>query len=121
MKNKLILLAVLVMFVGVVNSCKQDRVIDSYPILYVVNGTDYPVNVYCDNHLVAIAGKHNNSGKIELTNTSINLPVYVVAEFYDNKGNRFASYTWNNYYFRWNKTYKMTLTNSSSNSQLVEL
>ena len=50
------------MLVGTFSSCNNNGVVGNYPILYVVNGTDYPVNVYCDNRLVASAGAHNKSG-----------------------------------------------------------
>lgn len=116
MKHKIFLMAIIAMLVGTFSSCNNNGVVGNYPILYVVNGTDYPVNVYCDNRLVASAGAHNNSGKVVLSNTSVNLPVYVEAEFYDKKGNRVGAYNWTNYYFQWNKSYKMTLTNSSSTS-----
>lgn len=121
MKNKFLLLALLAMLIGGFTSCNKDGIIGNYPILYVVNCTDYSVNVYCDNRLVASAGAHNNSGKVELFNTSVNLPVYVEAEFYDNRGKIIKSYTWNNYYFQWNRSYKMTLTNSSSTSMITAL
>ena len=121
MKRKIILMALVALLAGVFSSCKKDGVMGDYPILYVVNGTDYSVNVYCDNHLVTTAGAHNNSGKVVLSNTSVNLPVYVEAEFYDKKGNRVGGYEWNNYYFQWNKSYKMTLTGSSSSSMITAL
>lgn len=121
MKHKIILMALVALLVGTFSSCNKDGVMGNYPILYVVNGTDYSVNVYCDNHLVATAGAHNNSGKVVLSNTSVNLPVYVEAEFYDKKGNRVGGYEWNNYYFQWNKSYKMTLTGSSSTSMITAL
>ena len=109
------------MLLGGFTSCNRDGVIGDYPILYVVNGTDYSVNVFCDNLLVASAGAHNNSGKVELANTSVNLPVYVEAVFFDNKGKKVHAYEWSNYYFQWNKSYKMTLTNSSSTSMITVL
>ena len=121
MEHKFLLLALVAMLTGMFTSCNKDGVLGNYPILYVVNGTDYSVNVYCDNRLVASAGAHNNSGKVELSNTSVNLPVYVEAEFYDSKGKRVGAYEWNNYYFQWNKSYKMTLTNSSSTSMITAL
>ena len=77
MKHKFLLLALIAMLTGMFTSCNKDGVLGNYPILYVVNGTDYSVNVFCDNLLVASAGAHNNSGKVELANTSVNLPVYV--------------------------------------------
>ncbi len=114
MKKQILFLAFIAMLVGTFCSCNKNGVMGDYPILYVVNGTDYSVNVYCDNRLVTSAGAHNNSGKVKLSNISVNLPVYVEAEFYDIKGNRVGTDTWNNYYFQWNRTYKMTLTNSTS-------
>ena len=121
MKQKFLLLAFVAMLTGVLTSCNKDGDLGNYPILYVVNGTDYSVNVYCDNRLVTSAGAHNNSGKVELSNTSVNLPVYVEAEFYDTKGKRIGAYIWDNYYFQWNKLYKMTLTKSSSTSMITAL
>lgn len=116
MKHKFLVLALLALILGSFNSCKKDAGSNDYPIdypiLYVVNGSDYKVNVYCDNLLVATAGAHYNSGAVKLSNTSINLPVYVEAEFYDSNNNYIGCYKWNDYYFRWNKLYKMTLTNS---------
>lgn len=120
MKHKIILVALVALLGGVFTSCNKKGNKD-FPILYVVNGTDYSVNVYCDNHWVASAGAHNNSGKVELSNTSINVPVYVEAEFCDTKGKVVGSYEWNSYYFKWNKSYKMTLTNSSSTSMITVL
>ena len=114
-------MAILAMLVGTFNSCNQNETVRVYPILYVVNGTDYSVNVYCDNRLVTSAGAHNNSGKVELSNTSINLPVYVEAVFYDKKGKRVSAYEWNDYHFQWNRSYKMTLTNSLSTSMITAL
>ena len=119
MKNKIFFMALVALIIGTFSSCKKDQVQDNYPILYVVNGTDYSVEVYCDNRFVATAEAHNNSGKVELSNISINLPVYVEAEFYDKQGDRIGNYKWNNFYFRWNKSYKMTLTNSSSTTSLM--
>ena len=78
-------MALVALLAGTFSSCNKDGVMGDYPILYVVNGTDYSANVYCDNRLVATAGAHNNSGKVVLSNTSVNLPVYVEAEFYDKK------------------------------------
>ncbi len=121
MKQKIILMALVALLAGTFSSCNKDGALGNYPILYVVNGTDYSANVYCDNRLVATAGAHNNSGKVVLSNTSVNLPVYVEAEFYDKKGNRVGGYDWNNYYFQWNKSYKMTLTGSSSTSMITAL
>ena len=112
MKRKLILMALFAILLGSFTSCNNEGVGGNYPILYVVNGSDYKVNVYCDNLLVATASSHNNSGAVKLSNTSINLPVYIEAEFYNAKSNYVGHYTWNSYYFKWNKSYKMTLTNS---------
>ena len=119
MKKQILLMAIIAMLVGTFSSCNRDGVIGDYPVLYVVNGSDYSAKVYCDNYLVATAGAHNNSGKVVLLNTSVNLPVYVEAVFYDKNGSRVGGYKWNNYYFRWNQSYKMTLTNSSSTSSLL--
>ena len=111
MKHKFLVLTLFAIVFVSFNSCK-DTGLNDYPVLYVVNGSDYKVNVYCDNLLVTTAGAHNNSGAVKLSNTSINLPVYVEAEFYDSKNNYAGRYIWNNYYFSWNQSYKMTLTNS---------
>ena len=119
MKKKFFILVLFAAMLGL-SSC-GDMFKNSYPILYVVNSSDYSVNVYCDNHPVASVSAHNNSGKVELDNVSINLPVYVEAIFYDSKGKKVGGYNWSSRYFRWNKSYKMTLTNSSSSSSLVEL
>lgn len=122
MKHKILFMAFITFAIGILCSCnREESVKQDRPVLYVVNGTGYAVDVYCDNHLVASAGAHNNSGTVRLTNVSINLPVYVEADFYDKKGNFVHSYEWTKYYFRWNKTYKMTLTNSSSSSIISEL
>ncbi|MBR3408221.1 MAG: hypothetical protein IKG86_05210 [Paludibacteraceae bacterium] len=121
MKKQFLLMAIIAMLVGTFSSCNRNGNVGNDPILYVVNGSDYSANVYCDNHLVATAGAHNNSGKVELSNVSINMPVYVEVIFYNNKGNKVNGYTWNSYYFRWDRTYKMTLTNSSSTSSLTEI
>lgn len=118
MKNKILFMAFIALFVGTFSSCKKDEVI-SYPNLYVVNGTNYSADVYCDNHLVATAGAHNNSGKVVLANTSVNLPVYVEVNFYDTKGTKVGAYHWDSFSFRWNTSYKMTLT--SSGGKLQEL
>lgn len=120
MKHKIILLAMLAMLVGTFSSCDGNGV-DNYPSLYVVNGTDYAVNVYCDNQLVVAAWEHNNSETVVLSNISVNSPIYVTAEFYDTAGNIVDRYEWSDYYFQWNKTYKMTLTSSSSTSIITAL
>ena len=122
MKHRILFIAFIAFVIGMFCSCNsKEQVTQELPILYVVNGTGYAVDVYCDNHLVASAGAHNNSGKVILSDVSINFPVYVEADFYDSKGNFHHSYEWTKYYFRWNKTYKMTLTNSSSSSIISEL
>lgn len=100
------------MLAGTFTSCNNEGAGGNYPILYVVNGSDYKVNVYCDNYLVATASSHNNSGAVKLSNTSINLPVYIEAVFYNSKNNYVGRYIWDDYYFNWGKSYKMTLTNS---------
>ena len=118
MKRKFILFALLALLSGMFSSC-NDAFSKNYPILYVVNGTDYSVNVYCDNLLVATAGAHNNSGKVELSDTSINLPVYVEVDYFDSKGTKVCKIHWNDYYFKWNTSYKMTLTGTSGTIQKI--
>lgn len=111
MKRKFIILALFVALLGL-SSCNSLQ--PSCPILYVVNASDYSVEVYCDNLFVTAAGAHNNSGAITLSNVSINLPVYVEMRYYDKNGNYAGNGKWENYYFRWDKTYKITVTNSGS-------
>lgn len=118
MKRKILLMAILAAFVCALSSCKSKDE-QSYPILYVVNGSDYYVDVYCDNILVASAGVHGNSGAISLSNTSVNIPVYVEAAFYDKNGSRVKRLSWSSYYFRWNRTYKLTLNNSKGTLQEI--
>ena len=120
MKHKIFLIAFVILLAGSFTSCDNDLKRD-YPILYVVNGTDYSVDVYCDNFFVVSVGAHDNSDKVELSNTSINLPVYVEADFYDSKGKKVNGYNWSNQYFRWNRSYKMTLTNSTKTSSITAL
>ena len=113
MKTKILFVAFIAFVIGVLCSCERnEQVTQQRPILYVVNGSDYSANIYCDNHLVATAGAHNNSGEIMLTNTSVNLPVYVEAYFYDKKGDYAGKHMNWDYTFRWNHSYKMTLNNS---------
>ncbi len=122
MKHRIFIMAMIALFMGTLCSCeKNEQVTKNLPVLYVVNGTGYSVNVYCDNHLVTSAGAHDNSGKVVLTNVSINIPVYVEAKFYDSKGKLVTGYNWNSFYFEWNKSYKMTLTTSTSTTKLVEI
>lgn len=111
MKRKFIILAFFAALLGF-SSCNSLQ--PSYPVLYVVNTSDYSVEVYCDNHFVTAASAHNNSGQTTLDNVSINLPVYVELYYYDKKGNYVGKGKWENYYFRWDKTYKMTITNSGA-------
>ena len=113
MKKKFILFALFALLAGAFCSCNKNGNAN-YPILYVVNGTDYSANVYCDILLVATAGAHNNSGKVVLNNTSVNLPVYVEVEFFNSKGSKVGAIYWDNYYFKWDTSYKMTLTSSST-------
>ncbi|MBQ9297231.1 MAG: hypothetical protein IJ204_08585 [Paludibacteraceae bacterium] len=118
MKNKIRLFALLALMMGIFCSCNNtfER---SFPILYVVNSTDYTVRVYCDNLPVATAGARNNSGAVELSDTSVNIPVYVETVFYDSKGNKIRSVSWSNYYFKWNSSYKMTINSSGATLQRI--
>lgn len=120
MKHKIIFGVLLAMLAVAFSSCKNEGTLN-YPILYVVNSTDYTAKVYCDNRLVTTVGARNNSGKVTLSNTSVNLPVYVEAVFYNSSGSKVHSYNWPNYYFQFNKSYKMTLTTSSSTSKITVL
>ena len=113
MKQKIILMALVALLAGIFSSCNKDGALGNYPTLYVVNGSSYSANIYCDNLLVATAGAHNNSGRIDLTNTSINLPVYVEAYYYNSKGEYVGKHiAWESFYFKWNKSYKITLNDS---------
>ena len=111
MKRKFFVLALFAALLGL-SACSNLQ--PNYPEMYVVNGSDYSVEVYCDNHFVTAASAHNNSGQTTLDNVSINLPVYVELYHYDTKGNYVRKLIWENYYFRWDKTYKMTITNSGA-------
>ena len=119
MKNKLLLLGFLVLMTCAFTACDNNgERLGTKPILYVVNGSDYSVDVYCDNYLVASTGAHSNSGKVVLTNTSINLPVFVEALYFDKKGNQVFKLTWNDYIFKWDTSYKMTLQNKKGQIQM---
>ena len=111
MKTKILILSILTLLTCTFTACNKDGGFGNYPILYVVNASDYSVKVYCDNLLVTSVNAHNNSGKVVLSNTSVNLPVYVEANYYNAKGQKAMHNSWN-VYFRWNKSYKMTLNNS---------
>ena len=54
-----------------------------------------------------------------MNNVSINLPVLVEVYFYDSKHNYVGKVNWKNYYFKWNKNYKLTIF-SSSQAQLQQ-
>lgn len=90
------------------SSCNKE----GNPILYVVNASDYDAEILCDNHLVTFVAARNNSGKVELNNVSVNAPVYVEAYYYDKGAYTGKHVSWN-YYFKWNKSYKLTLTNTN--------
>ena len=110
MKKNVFILALLTTLLGFTSCISEPEM--NRPDLYVVNGSDYSVQVYCDNHLVTTASAHSNSGRTPLIDVSINIPVFVEAKFYDKKGEYVGRYSWNNYYFTWNASYKMTLQNS---------
>lgn len=113
MKKKILFMAILAILAGMFSSC-GNAFQNSYPILYVVNSSDYSANVYCDNHSVASVGAHNNSGKVVMDNVSVNLPVHVEVYFSNGK-----KVTFENYYFRWNTSYKLTLTNTNGRIQAL--
>ena len=114
-------MAIVAVLLGVFCSCSnnKDTEVLNRPILYVVNGSNYNVEVYCDNHLVATAGAHNNSGGVKLSDVSINLPVYVEVYYYDSKGKYQGKISWNEYYFKWNSSYKLTLNGAHGTLQEI--
>ncbi|MBQ7632320.1 MAG: hypothetical protein IJS82_06150 [Paludibacteraceae bacterium] len=113
MKKKFFWMALMALMLGL-SSCKNETL--NYPVMYIVNASDYSAKISCDNKLITTVAAHKNIQ--ELMNTvSINLPVYIEVEFLDSKGNRVKRYTWENYYFGWNSTYKMTLQNSGCTLQ----
>lgn len=116
MKKKLLLMALLTLLVGTFTSCER-FIENNLPVLYVVNGADYAAKVYCDNWPIANVSSHNNSGKIILTDVSINLPVLVEVYFYKNGSYINKKIAWEDYYFKLGKSYKMTLTNSGGSLQ----
>lgn len=113
MKKKILFMAILTMLVGMFSSC-GGSLQNSYPILYVVNSSDYSASVYCDNLCVTSVGARNNSGKVVLDDVSVNLPVHVEVYFSNGK-----KVTFDNYYFRWNTSYKLTLTNTNGRIQAL--
>lgn len=113
MKKNFLILAVLAILTGMFSSC-GNALQGNYPILYVVNSSNYSVNVYCDNYPVVSVGPRNNSGKVVLDGVSVNLPVYV--EVYFSNGSKV---TFDNYYFGWNTSYKLTLTNTNARMQAL--
>lgn len=115
MKKKILFAALLALLVGTFTSC-ESMIRNSYPVLYVVNSTDYTAKVYCDNYPVAIVNPRNNSGKVVLDEVSVNLPVLVEVYFYKN-GSYVKKWIWEDYYFKWDKSYKMTLTSSNGTIQ----
>ncbi len=117
--KKFLLMAFFAMVMGTFYSCKSKEE-QNYPILYVVNGTSYYAEVYCDNRFVLSANAHENSRGVRLSNTSINFPVYVEVMFFNANGKMVNAYHWSEYYFNWNKNYKMTLTTSASSSRITE-
>lgn len=119
MKRSILVLSFFAFLAIMLTSCKKEDFMKA-PILYVVNSTDYRANVYCDNLLVASVKAKNNSGKIILEDTSVNLPVYIEVDFLDSKGKTIHNISWDNYYFSWNKSYKMTLKNTTSTLRVLD-
>ena len=113
MKKKFYWMALIALLLGM-SSCNNEPL--NYPVLYIVNASAYSVKVHCDNKLVATVGQNNNT-QVQLSNVSVNLPVYIEVEYLDSKGNRVKRYTWDNYYFSWNSSYKMTLKDSGGTLQ----
>jgi uncharacterized protein YcfL len=120
MKHKIFLMAIVAVLLGAFCSCstKESETLNR-PVLYVVNGSNYSVEVYCDNHLVATARAHNNSGGIRLSNVSINIPVYVEVYYYDSKGKYQGNLSFDNYYFKWNSSYKLTINGTHGTLQQI--
>jgi len=114
MKTKFLIFGIVALLSCCFTACNKDGGLGNYPILYVVNASDYSAKVYCDNLLVTSVDARNNSGKVVLSRTSVNLPVYVEVNFYNNKGENIRRSSLNNVYFRWNKSYKITLNNTQS-------
>lgn len=112
MKRKIFFMAFIAILIGTLTSCEKEEA--ARPVLYVVNSSTYDANVYCDNRLIAITPSYGNSGKIIMDNVSINFPVLVEVYLYDAKGNYVGDVSWNNYYFSWNASYKITITNSKA-------
>ena len=112
MKRKIFFVALLAILIGTLTSCGKEEL--ARPVLYVVNSSNYDAYVYCDNRLVTKTPSYENSGKIIMDNVSINFPVHVKISLYDTKGNYAGEVSWSNYYFSWNTSYKITITNSKS-------
>lgn len=120
MKKKLFIMALVAVLFGSLSSCSssvEKSMEKSYPILYVVNSSDYTIQFYCDNQKVATTSAHNNSGAITLSSVSINLPVFVEVYYYDNKGNYVNRTEGDDYQFHWNKSYKLTVHNKGMSLQ----
>ena len=120
MKRFLFIMALVAALLGTFSSCTSpvDKSMEkSYPILYVVNSSDYTIQFYCDNRKVATTSAHANSGAITLSNISINLPVFVEVYYYDKKGNYVSRTEGDDFQFRWNKTYKLTVHNKGMSLQ----
>lgn len=117
MKNKIFFMALVAILSFTFSSCSKTEL--NYPAFYVVNSSNYLADVYCDNHFITTTTAHGNSGKVVMNNVSINLPVLVEVYFYDSKHNYVGKVNWKNYYFKWNKNYKLTIF-SSSQAQLQQ-
>lgn len=113
MKKKFFWMALVALLMAM-SSCNNEPL--NYPVMYIVNASDYSVKVNCDNNPVVTVGQNSNT-KVQLSNVSVNLPVFVEVEYFDSKGNRVKRYTWDSYYFSWNTAYKMTLKNTGGTLQ----
>lgn len=120
MKKILFFLAVVTVLTLSFTSCYMGGVIGDYPIMYIVNGSDYAVEVYCDNHFIAATKAHTNSGKVRLSALPMHAPIYIEVLYYNDKKELVDERTWDNYYFRWSRAYKMIISGRGS-AQLTEV
>ena len=120
MKKFLFFLAAALFLSVSFTSCYHGGVIGDYPIMYIVNGSDYAVEVYCDNHFIAATAAHSNSEKVRLTALPMHAPIYIEVLYYNDKKELVDERTWDNYYFRWSRAYKMIISAKGS-AQLTEV